>query len=226
MSQPLEFEGHEIIPTASVGIVTGDGKPRTAAELFRDADTAMYRAKAAGKNRCAIFDETMHSSAVAQLPLESDLRHAVARKELLLNYQPIVSLASKELVGFEALIRWRRDGKTISPADFIPVAEDTGLIVPIGEWVLEEACRCLAGWREKHLDHPGIQALSMSINVLRKQLFDPNFVTTFQRVMRETGLEPGSVKLEITESVIMEDGQGACKAMAALREIGATVVDG
>jgi diguanylate cyclase (GGDEF)-like protein/PAS domain S-box-containing protein len=221
VTQPMQFGTHEVTTTASVGIVPsggGNGRYTSAKDLLRDADTAMYRAKAAGKARYAVFDSTMHDSAVARLQLESDLRRAVERNELVLHYQPIVSLQTRdrELEGFEALVRWRREGKLVSPADFIPIAEDTGLIVPIGAWVLREACRQLAAWRSQYPHLP----VSMSINLSRRQLPDPALVPLLNQVLLETGVDPHLVKLEITESVIMDDSNAANKVLAAIKETG------
>ncbi len=136
--RPVQFEGQEIITTASIGIVLGGPQYESDKDVLRDADAAMYKAKGAGKNRYAVFDSALHEAAVTRLRLESDLRWAVEREELVLHYQPIISLQTRELEGFEALIRWRHDGGLVNPAQFIPVAEDTGLIVPIGTWVLRK----------------------------------------------------------------------------------------
>src|SRR6202012_4816371 len=140
--------------------------------------------------------------ALARLRVEGDLRHALERRELELHYQPIVSLESRALMGFEALGRCRRDAKLITPADFIPIAEDTGLIIPIGRWVLQESCRQLAEWRAARATPAN---LYMSVNVPRRQLNDPQLIPHIADVLRDTGTEPGDVRLEITESVIMED---------------------
>jgi EAL domain-containing protein (putative c-di-GMP-specific phosphodiesterase class I) len=176
----------------------------------------MYAAKAAGKNRYVCFDPAMHDAAVRRLRLESDLRRAVGRGELLLHYQPILSLESRQTVGFEALVRWNRDGTLVSPGEFIPVAEDTGLIVPIGAWVLREACRQLAAWNHARPDLD----LSMSVNLSRRQLADPGLVRCLLDVLRETGVRPASVKLEITESVVMEDGAAALATLHQLKRTG------
>jgi diguanylate cyclase (GGDEF)-like protein/PAS domain S-box-containing protein len=221
VARPLIFDGQEIISTASIGIATASGgssaAPPTAKDLIRDADMAMYCAKARGKNQCATFDASLHASALTRLRLESDLRRALERRELLLYYQPIVSLATRELVGFEALIRWRHDGKLISPIDFIPIAEDTGLIVPIGQWVLEESCRQLALWRGRH---PELPHLYVSVNLSRRQLNDPGLVSQVDRTLRKTGIAPADIRLEITETVMMEDDGAARTILDQLKEIG------
>jgi diguanylate cyclase (GGDEF)-like protein/PAS domain S-box-containing protein len=218
LAEPVYFEGHELCTTASIGVVFGDAPGAPATDLLRDADAAMYRAKTAGRSRFAVFDSGMHESAVARLRLESDLRRALERDELLLHYQPIVSLASRQLIGFEALVRWRRDGKLVSPADFIPVAEDTGLIVPIGNWVLEEACRQLVRWQAAY---PTAAAhLSMSVNVSRRQLAGAGMLEPLRGVLASTGISPAAVKLEITESIIMEEGETAREALREIRSTG------
>jgi PAS domain S-box-containing protein len=215
--RPVEFAGQEIATTASVGIVVGGPHYASHEEVLRDADVAMYKAKTAGKNRYALFDDALHAAAVSRLRLETDLRGAIGRGELLLHYQPIVSLATRELVGFEALVRWRRGGRLVSPADFIPVAEETGLIVPIGRWVLAEACRQMAAWRAAH---PGRPPVSVSVNVSRKELGDPDLVPHLNRVLAETAMDPALLKLEITESLVMDDGQAARAVLRRLKDAG------
>jgi diguanylate cyclase (GGDEF)-like protein len=215
--QPLAFEGREVFTTASIGVVLAGPDYDSARDVLRDADVAMYRAKADGKNRCVLFDATMHQQAVARLELESNLRRALERGELLLHYQPIVSMATRDLDGFEALIRWKRDEQMISPAQFIPVAEDTGLILPIGRWVLEEAVRQLAAWRDAA---PDALPITISVNVSRKQLADPDLVAHARAVVENYNVDPAQVKLEVTESVVMENGDAARQKLKELREIG------
>ena len=226
VARPITYEGHELATSASIGIVAcggggGPGQPvvyDTAKELIRDADAAMYKAKAAGKDRYVVFDRSMHAEVVARMTLEADLRVAVERGELELHYQPIVVLGGGGLAagvaGLEALVRWRRDGRLIPPGEFIPVAEDTGLIVPIGAWVLREACRQLAAWRAAG----GPMAdLYVTVNVSRRQLIDPALLGTVRDALAEAGLPPAAVGLEITESAMMTDPAAAERTLAALK---------
>jgi diguanylate cyclase (GGDEF)-like protein len=226
IARPIEYDGHELTTTASIGIVAcaggggGGAAPvryEAAKDLLRDADAAMYKAKAAGKDRYVVFDQTMHAEVVTRMTLEADLRRAVGRGELEVHYQPIVALADGETVAFEALVRWRRGGageRLVSPADFIPVAEDTGLIVPIGAWVLRRACQQLAAWRA---GGGPMAHLYVTVNVSRRQLADAGLLATVQDALRETGLPPGAIVLEITESAIMDDPAAAERTLLDLR---------
>jgi predicted signal transduction protein with EAL and GGDEF domain len=221
LARPIDFEGHELVTSASIGIILGNSQYEAAKDLLRDADAAMYRAKQAGRARHVVFDASMHAEAVERLRTEGALRRALGRHELVLHYQPIVDLTSGALVGFEALARWRRDGRLVPPAEFIPVAEDTGLILPIGNWVVHEACRQLAEWRARQPARAA--ALTVNVNLSRKQLADPQIVEHCRRTLAAHGLPPGLLKLEITESVIMEDRTVATEALAALKRLGVGV---
>jgi diguanylate cyclase (GGDEF)-like protein/PAS domain S-box-containing protein len=212
---PLDFEGHDISTTVSIGVVQGASRYYTAKDVLRDADVAMYRAKALGRGRHVLFDETMHASAVKRLRLESDLRHAVERGELLLHYQPMVSLETRQIESFEALLRWQRDGQLVPPADFISVAEDSGLIVEIGRWVIEEACRQLTQWRAA-----GMPPVTVSVNLSRRQLADAQLVAFLRDVLERTRVEPACFKLEITESLIMEESQQAMHTLHCIKNLG------
>jgi PAS domain S-box-containing protein len=217
LSKPINFDGHEVVTSASIGIINGTSAYVEAKNLLRDADAAMYRAKQAGRARHAVFDTTMHDAAVARLRIESDLRGAVTRGEMILHYQPIVCLRTGRLAGFEALVRWPRDGQLISPADFIPIAEDTGLIVPLGAWVIGEACRQLAAWHEAHL---GCSNLTMSVNLSRKQLADSNLIEHCRHALVDNQLDARLLKLEITESAIMDDRSGGAATLRAIKALG------
>ncbi|MGD0766893.1 MAG: EAL domain-containing protein [Tepidisphaeraceae bacterium] len=215
LSKPLPFNGQEIVVTASMGVVAESGGAASAAQLLRDADVAMYRAKGAGGNRFAMFDPAMHASATNRMQLENDLRHAIDRGQLVLEYQPIVSLQSLKLQGFEALLRWQFGGELILPEEFVPIAEETGLIVPIGRWIIAGACRQLAEWRRAFAGAP----LTMSINLSRRQLADRELIPHVSRTLCETGLEAQSLQLELTESAICAE-ESARVMLPRLKEMG------
>jgi diguanylate cyclase (GGDEF)-like protein len=218
---PFELRGQEVFVTASIGIAVG-GEPTAASReqpehLLRDAHTAMYRAKALGTGRYQVFNASMHDLALERLQLETDLRMAVKRREFLLHYQPFVCLASGRIIGFEALVRWQHPLRgLISPIKFIPVAEETGAIVPLGEWVLEEACRQLRLWEEMFdFDQP----LIMSVNLSGKQFAQPDLVDRIQAILAATGLSAKSLKLEITESVVMDDVESAIAVLKQMKAL-------
>jgi diguanylate cyclase (GGDEF)-like protein/PAS domain S-box-containing protein len=213
---PFELPGQSVFVTASIGIATGVALHDRSEALLRDADAAMYEAKARGRARHAEFDTTMHTRAVTRLAIETDLRRAIDNDQLELHYQPIKWLDDNQIVGVEALVRWRRpDGILVPPGQFIPVAEETGLIRPIGRWVLHEACRQLARWRS---DLPQTAGLAMSVNVSARQLQDTSIVEDVESALRdETGLEPGSLILELTETAVVENFEGASATLQKLR---------
>lgn len=216
LSLPFNLEGHEIFTAASIGIAYGSKAYTRPEELLRDADTAMYRAKEQGRGRYEIFNPGMHTHAVALLQLETDLRRALERQELRLHYQPIISLRTQQLVGFEALLRWQHPKRgMVSPVDFIPIAEETGLIVPIGHWVLHEACRQMQQWRQQFAEHK----LTINVNLSGKQ-FTPRLISGIRQILAETGLPAPHLKLEITESVLMENAEAAIVTLSRLRESG------
>ena len=215
--RPVQFDNHELETTASIGIVFGQPGYESEKDVLRDADAAMYKAKDAGKNQFAVFDQTLHEAAMKIMRMESDLRHAVERNEMVLHYQPIFSLHTRQLMGFEALVRWEREGVLISPDQFIPLAEDCGSIIPIGAWVFKEACQQLSIWRSQY---PQLASLTMSINLSRRQFADPKLLEVLSNVLRSANVNPASIKLEITESVIMSDPEGTCKVLVALKAMG------
>jgi diguanylate cyclase (GGDEF)-like protein len=218
LALPFNLNGHEVFATVSIGIAlssTGYDRPE---EVLRDADTAMYRAKMLGKARHEVFDKTMHARAMNLLQMESDLRRAIERNEFVLHYQPIVALETGTISGFEALIRWQHPERGfVPPDDFIPIAEETGLIIPIGQWVLEEACRQIHEWQEQFTQYPPLQ---ISVNLSSKQFVNSNLIDQIRRVLRETNVEPQSLKLEITESVVMENFDMAIEMLNQLRTLG------
>ncbi len=215
---PFKIDEHEIFISLSIGIALGNSDYLKPEEILRDADTAMYHAKSSGKARYAIFDREMHTRALKRLQLETDLRHAVEREEFFLVYQPIVSLETARLVGFEALVRWQHPERgLISPAEFIPLAEETGYILPIGHWVLEHACQQMHEWQKQA---PQKLPLSMSINLSGKQLAQETITEQVKQILRRTGVDPRQIKLEITESVVMENIETATDTLNQLRALG------
>jgi diguanylate cyclase (GGDEF)-like protein len=218
ISAPFKLASHEAITTASIGVALSTSGYTEAEDIIRDADTAMYRAKDRGKARCEIFDTAMHTRAVTLLRLESDLRRALEKDELCVYYQPIVSLASGELHGFEALVRWRHPERGIvSPDDFVPLAEETGLILPIGLRVLWDACNQLRKWQQYSLSN---RDLIMSVNLSGKQLMQPDLIERIEEVLHESQINPWHLKLEITETVVMENPELAAVTLAKLRSLG------
>lgn len=218
LATPFNLGGHEVFTSASIGIALSSHGYDRPEEVLRDADTAMYRAKALGKARHEIFDKSMHDRAMALLVLETDLRRAIARREFRLHYQPIVALDTCRIAGFEALVRWHHPERgLLSPAEFIPVAEETGLIIPLGQWVLEEACRQMGVWQARfHADPP----LVVSVNLCTKQFSQPGLIEWIKQILFETGFDAHNLKLEITESVVMENAAAATATLGQLRELG------
>jgi EAL domain-containing protein (putative c-di-GMP-specific phosphodiesterase class I) len=201
-----------------MGIALNTLPYQRAEELLRDADTAMYHAKAQGKACYKVFDASMHSRAVTLLQLENDLRRAIERQEFQLHYQPIVSLETSKIVGFEALIRWQHPEKgLISPVAFIPVAEETGLIYAVGTWVLQTACQQMQAWNQCTATG---SPLVMSVNLSGKQFAQPDLVDKISDILRETGLRAQQLRIEITESVIMENADVAIAMLEQLRRLG------
>ena len=215
---PFVIDGYELFMNCSIGIALSSPEYRHPDELLRDADTAMYRAKADGKACYALFDTAMHHRAVAALDMESGLRRAIDRQEFVLHYQPVIELSSGRIAAFEALIRWPHESRgLISPAEFVPLAEETSLILPIGRWALREACRQLRCWQ----DADGrLSSLSISVNLSARQFSDEGLVGQVADVLEETGLAPACLKLEITESVLMVNAQLALTRLAQLRAMG------
>ena len=218
ISQPFTLGHHEIFTTASVGITLSSLGYTEADELLRDADTAMYRAKAIGTGRYEVFDKVMHARAVTALKLENDLRRAVENEEFRILYQPIVHTESGKVAGFEALIRWEHPERGLtSPAEFIAAAEETDLIIAMGEWVLSKACHQAQQWQRQF---PRDEQLFISVNLSGKQFTQRDLVEVVERALRESGLQPRCLKLEITETILMENAELAISMLKRLRTLG------
>ncbi len=213
---PFQVAGHEVFTTSSIGIAlssTGYTQPE---DLLRDADTAMYRAKSLGKACYSMFDTAMHERAVALLQLDHDLRRALERKEFRIHYQPIVRLGNAEVTGLEALLRWEHPARGfVSPAEFIPLAEETRLIIPIGRWALEETCRQVRAWQLQFGTY-----LPVNVNLSGKQLSQPDLVCQITQILEQFFLDGRSLKLEITESVIMENIESVITMLQQLKALG------
>ncbi len=207
--------------STSIGIALGAVRYTEPAELMRDADIALYRSKEQGRARHVVFDEGMHAQAVALLQLENDLRRAVERRQFILHYQPVVALATGVPIGFEALVRWQHPRRgLVAPAEFIPLAEETGLIVPLGRWVLAEACGQLAAWRP--LLPPGLD-LTVGVNLSSRQFALPDLADQVANALADSGLPARYLRLELTESTLMEQPVAASATLTHLRALGVQV---
>ncbi len=218
MSKPFDLDGQLIYITVSTGIAGWSRKYERPEYLLRDADTALYQAKRLGRDRYEIFDEQMHHKALQSLQLANDLHRALEQSEMRVYYQPIVLLESGDLVGFEALIRWQHSIRgLVSPAEFIPHAEETGLIIPLGEWILRESCRQLKAWQLRSDEYSN---LWISVNVSSKQFLNTDMVSLVADVLEKTGLSPICLKLEITESAMIENLDHVINVMNDLKKLG------
>ena len=218
LRKPFRLQGHDVFTSMSIGITFGGGGGERPEDLLRDADTAMYRAKEMGPARYQIFDEAMHTHAVTLLQLETDLRLALDRREFVVHYQPVMSLEDRQLIGFEALVRWQHPGRgLLQPQAFIPVAEETGLIVPLGEWVLRTAAEQLRVWQERPGTRPD---LFMSVNLSARQFRQGDLVALVRDVLEDSGLRGNALRLEITESVVMHNPESIVQMLRRLREMG------
>lgn len=218
LSAPIRLGDHEIFTNVSIGIAPANPEYRGTDEILRDADTAMYRAKARGKADYVVFDSTMHELARQRLRIETDLRQGLQRNEFVPYYQPLIDLRKGKLIGFEALLRWNHPERgLLLPADFLTVAEETGLIVPLGWWVMETACLALARWQEKY---PETRSLGMSVNIADGQFSHPELLSQVSRVLRNSSLPAESLHLEITETVFMGNPGAAGQRLEELRAFG------
>ena len=218
LSVPFNLDGYEVFIEASIGIAPGNKHYTRPENLLRDAELAVSDAKRHKKSHYQVFDRSMRGKALTLLQLENDLRRAIKREEFILHYQPIVSLYNDKIQGFEVLVRWRHPDKgLIAPGEFIALAEDTGLIVPLGFWVLKEACTQMRAWQ---IQYGGLNTWKISVNISSKQLALPNFVAQVKQVLEETELSPYNLKLEITESCLVEDANSTIAILQELKSIG------
>jgi len=218
LNEPFNLDGQAVVTSASIGIALSTTGYERAEDMLRDADTAMYRAKSLGKARYEIFDRQMHTQAVTKLKLEGELRSAIEGHEFSLVYQPMVSLATNGLVGFEALLRWRHPTRgVLLPEAFLTLAEESGLIVPIGRWVIQEACRQMRAWHE---EWPATSGWFMSVNVSSREFAQPDFLAVVDRALEGSGLSADSLKIELTERVLIENTDSARRVLDELRQRG------
>lgn len=217
LGRPFALEGRELFVTASIGVALSIARRTAPDDILRDADLAMSHAKAKGKSRYEVFDKSMNKPAEERLGLELDLRHAITRREFALHYQPVVDLESGRIVEVEALVRWLHPRRgLLHPADFIPLTEETGLIVPLGRWILGEACRQFRQWQATVPAPP----LTMSVNLSARQLQQPTLVDDVAEALREAQIDPAALRLEITETVVMQEAPSALAKLDALKRLG------
>ena len=220
MEQPFQLDGQTVYVTATAGITLGTKDCARPEELLRDASTALHRAKAAGKGRCEIFDRDMRAAAVARLKLESDFRKALDRHEFRVHYQPIICLRTGRLTGFEALVRWQRPSEMVFPGDFIALAESADLIVPLENFVLRTSCAQVAKWQSAQSPD---DLLTLSVNLSAKHYSHPDLVKELKDILHSTGLAPGNLCLEITESVLMENTETITETLSGIQDLNVQV---
>jgi len=215
LSEPFAINGHELFTTASIGIALNSMEFKQPEDFLRAADTAMHQAKVSGKGRYVVFDTAMQTKALRRLQLDADLRHALDRQEFYLQYQPIVSLTTQQVLGVEALVRWKRsDQCVVSPTEFIPLAEETGFIVPLGNWVLRQACHQVQQWQQQFPRKP---SLFMSVNLSVIQLGQSDLLAQIDQILQATNLDARYLKLEITETAVMENAEWMTEVLKALK---------
>jgi len=217
LAVPFDLNGQEIVLTVSIGIAFSGNAGAEAQDVLGDAEIAMYRAKSAGKGRCEVFDHAMHVGAIKRLQLETDLRKALELNQFRVYYQPIVSLRSGQIVGFEALSRWQRPEGLVMPGEFITVADETGIILPMNRQLLNDACRQLRAWQALFRSDP---PLTLNVNITPKQFAQPELASEIGRILQETGLDPRCVNLEITETIAMADAKRSAVVLSELKALG------
>jgi Amt family ammonium transporter len=218
ISRPLFIGAHEVYSGASMGIVFVTSEYQRPEDILRDADIAMYRAKSLGRGRFKVFSRNMHENAVETMSLENDIRQGLARQEFSVAYQPIISLESGMITGVEALARWNHPTRgAISPTRFIPIAEESGLIVPLGKTILTRACQDMVSW---HKLAPDKAPLLLSVNMSPKQFFQPDLVDSVNYILAKTGLSPTYLKIEITESVILDNAKEVIHKLETFKKMG------
>jgi diguanylate cyclase (GGDEF)-like protein len=218
LKEPFHLMHHELYVSITIGIAVGTHEYQQPEEIVRDADTAMYNAKVRGKACYLVFDKSMHVNALDRLELEIDLRHAIERKEFVLYYQPIITLENRSIMGFEALIRWQHPQRGfLLPMEFIPLAEETGLIIPLSLWIIREACRQMRIWHQQAASE---SPLIVSINISPKHFKHVNFVDQIITILDETTLNPEHLALEITETVIMDNTDHMIAVLSQLKDLG------
>ena len=218
LGKPIAIEGRQLVITGSVGLALYESSYERAEDMLRDAELAMYRAKSLGKARAELFHPSLHSHALHLLTLENDLRHAISRNELHLFFQPVVSLKTGRIAGFESLVRWRHPRRgLLGPTEFINLAEETGMIGEIGAWVLEEACRCMRNWQTRFPSEP---PLTVSVNLSIRQFNQIDLVTEIVETLARSGWRPGRLKLELTETALMQNATRAAHILSQLKAAG------
>ncbi len=214
---PFDLNGQKIVLTVSIGIAFSGNAGAEAQDVLRDAEIAMYRAKSTGKARCEVFDHAMHAGAIKRLQLETDLRKALELNQFRVYYQPIVSLHNDQIVGFEALSRWQLPDRLVMPGEFIAVADEIGLILPINRQLLYDACRQIRSWQALYPSDP---PLTINVNITPKQFAQPDLASQIDKILKETGLDPSCVNLEITETIAMSDAARSSVVLSELKALG------
>src|SRR6185312_2262119 len=217
LALPFQVNGEEVITSASIGIAFGASSYSASEDLLRDAEIAMYRAKRQGKAECRVFDQAMHESAMRRLRLETDLRRALESGEFRVHYQPIISLENERVVGFETLSRWQRPTGLVPPSEFIAVADETGIILPLNQALLREACGQLRQW---HSQFPSQPALRISVNITPRQFAQEDLAGQMAAILKETGIAPQDLDVEITENIAMEDADKSAGVLGELKALG------